>query len=1007
MQTDAAQSNLSSAGNLIVVTTAGSLQTLAAGGAVSAAGNLLMQAGGLTSDLTLGAAVSNTAGATSLKAGRALVQNANITASGNGTVDARAATSIGMADGVLTSSASGNIRYAAGSTLTLGALSTTGNVSLSASSITDSGTSGTTDVTANELRLVTMGTASGNGAGTASNHLKLNVSKLAASVLGAGGLYVTEANDLVIGTLSAINVNGVNADGTVTATTDAAQSNLTSAGHLIVVTTAGSIETQLAGGALSAAGNLLMQAGGLTSDLTLGAAVSNTAGATSLKAGRALVQNANITASGNGTVDARAATSIGMADGVLTSSASGNIRYAAGSTLTLGALSTTGNVSLSASSITDSGTSGTTDVTANELRLVTMGTASGNGAGTASNHLKLNVSKLAASVLGAGGLYVTEANDLVIGTLSAINVNGVNADGTVTATTDAAQSNLTSAGHLIVVTTAGSLQTLAAGGAVSAAGDLLVQAGAITLGAAVSNTAGSSRVNAAGSIVQNANITASGAGQSIDLMATGAITMGQGATTASANGAVSLNAVTGDITVETLDAGTAKVQVTAQAGSILDRADSGAVDITAGALMLSAGNSIGNVGNALEISVDTLSASAGAGGLYVLESDGLAIGSVAVTGEGAVQVNVASGNLTLGVGGIQTTGAGTVVLGTQSASGAVTLNGTVSTDLGTITVQAAGAFGQNAQLVSNHGAVVVTAGTDAVFAAGSGIQTDANVSVRAAHNLVMPDARVDAGSGLISLSAGNLLEPGVVHTNGRVTLVTDASGTVVFSRTGDRLADDIQVTSNHLDIQAELSSPGAVLRIATLTPAAGSLQYDIVIGGHDLGSAGTALYLSLQEIDRLQEGFSQIVLGNGQAGQTVVLQGLTDAATAASSPVVFKDPVLVDLSGAGSKLGLTGQVQGQSLLVVGTGATTVLLAADLRMSGNITVGGTLKVANASAITSTAGNLVLGEITGLKGAADPAEVLSLSANGGNLVVNGSVHARPGRLAGEAGGGRHLQ
>jgi hypothetical protein len=72
------------------------------------------------------------------------------------------------------------------------------------------------NVTAEELRIVTTGTASGNGAGTGANHLEVNVAKLAADVngTGTGGLFLTESSALDIGTLSAINVNQVGANGT-------------------------------------------------------------------------------------------------------------------------------------------------------------------------------------------------------------------------------------------------------------------------------------------------------------------------------------------------------------------------------------------------------------------------------------------------------------------------------------------------------------------------------------------------------------------------------------------------------------------------------------------------------------------------------------------------------------------------------------------------------------------------------------------------------------------------
>ena len=482
-------------------------------------------------------------------------------------------------------------------------------------------------------------------------------------------------------------------------------------------------------------------------------------------------------------------------------------------------------------------------------------------------------------------------------------------------------------------------------------------------------------------------------------MAGNGITMGQGATTISANGKLTLQASTGDITVETLNAGSADVAITATTGSVLDRNDSGAVDIFGAGVILTAGNGIGTLANPLETSVDTLTAAVGAGGVFVLESDGLTIDQIITTDAGSVQVSVAAGGLTLGAGGIHT-GAGSVVLSALSSLSTVTLGGNITTDAGAITIRAAGALGLNALLTSQHGAVMLTAGTNAVFASGANISTDAAVRVRADGDLLMSDASVQADSGDILLSAGHMLVPGIAHTSGLARLVTDADGVLVFNRANDRLGENIDAITNHLDIQANLSSSGAVLTIAPLTPALGSKPADIVIGGKDSGNAGTSLSLTLEEIDRIQDGFTTIVLGNGQIDQAVVIQGLNDAVLPAAEAVVFKDPVVVDLSGTGGKLGVTGQVVGESLTVLGSGTVTGLVAADIRMSGSITVGGLLKVASASALTSTAGNLVLGAIAGLNGTADPAEVLSLSAHGGNLVVNGAVSDLDGLLVSAA-------
>ncbi|RUT67574.1 hypothetical protein D0817_25735, partial [Flavobacterium cupreum] len=73
--------------------------------------------------------------------------------------------------------------------------------------------------------------------------------------------------------------------------------------------------------------------------------------------------------------------------------------------------------------------------------------------------------------------------------------------------------------------------------------------------------------------------------------------------------------------------------VRATLGSIIDEDATPAeteVDIVAAGLQLSAAFGIGSGANALETTVGTLSAQTGAGGLFIVESDGLTVGAVTV-----------------------------------------------------------------------------------------------------------------------------------------------------------------------------------------------------------------------------------------------------------------------------------------------------------------------------------------------------------------------------------------
>ncbi|PWF47959.1 hypothetical protein, partial [Massilia glaciei] len=291
-------------------------------------------------------------------------------------VELSAGGAVTMDDGVATTAGT-NLRYEAGGVLGIGALSAV-NVSLIAGSIVDSG-SGDTDVTATTLRLVTTGTAAGEGAGTGAAHLQIAVATLAASVAGTGngGLYLDEANAIVLGTVDAITVDRLAADGSSSVVSDLGMSGVTSGANLVLGSAAGSVTVL---NPLTANGNILLEAN--SGALGITAAISSAGGSISLSSLNSITQNANILTIGGGSIDLRSnAGSVAMADGTTASAVNGNIRYVAATTITLGAISTGADVSLSASSISDSG-SVDVDVSANQLRLVTTGTQAGEGAGT-------------------------------------------------------------------------------------------------------------------------------------------------------------------------------------------------------------------------------------------------------------------------------------------------------------------------------------------------------------------------------------------------------------------------------------------------------------------------------------------------------------------------------------------------------------------------------------------------------------------------------------------------
>jgi hypothetical protein len=622
------------------------------------------------------------------------------------------------------------------------------------------------------------------------------------------------------------------------------------------------------------------------------------------------------------------------------------------------------------------------------------------------NAIETNVSTLSLSA-GAGGAFVTETNAVTVDTLT-VAVNRVGSDASVPATASGTasvtQEDLSSAGKLVLISSAGDI-TINAGTAASdgvqTAGNLLLQAsaGAITLSANLTNSTGHTSLNANGNIVQNANITAGAAGATVELIAGGAISMGAGATIGTNNGNILMNAAGGDVALETLNAGTGNVAITAS-GNILDAHATAVEDITAAGLILKAGNGIGyDVSvNAIETNVSTLSLSAGAGGAFVTETNAVTVDTLTVAvnrvGSDASVPATASGTASVTQEDLSTSGAGNLWL---STGGTLTLNpGTaatsgVSTASGNITLVSTGTATDiivNANIVSSSGTVNLTAARDVSMANGVGLNTNAAVNVKAtAGDVFMPNASISAGAGNVSVNGLNTVTPGVVITTGSAVIDTGPSGQVVFSQpSGSGAANQgINVVSNSVSIITPLSSAGGSLLVAPLNS---SSPVAIVVGGTDPGGV---LHLGINEVNLLQNGFADITLGNAQANQSIVLNGGTTA-----TPLHFLDPLVINAGGAANTVALSGVLTGDSFTVQGSLAntSTTLTAADISMAGDIVLSGVVQVGSGATVI-TAGNnatdavtgslTVSGNIVGLGGANETLEIRSEN----NVQVTGSV------------------
>jgi hypothetical protein len=635
--TDVKQSDVrTTAGNGAIVLVTGGDLTLNDGTAATdmtalsahGTGNVLLTTTGST---TINAAVLSGTGHITVLATATLAQNANLTTGTTGTVDLEAnLISASLTSNVTTGS--GDIRFLSATNIILGGvITTTGNVSLTATagSISDLDANAAVDIVATGLRLV-----AGLGLGTTTNHLETTITTLTARAT-SGGIYLDETNALIVDDVT-VTIQKVGVDAGVTATTDVTQSDVrTTAGNGSIVLVTGGDLTLNDGTAatdttsLSAhgTGNVLLTTTGAT---TINAAVLSGTGHITVLATATLAQNANLTTASTGTVDLEA----NLISASLTSnvtSGSGDIRFLSATDIILGGvITTTGNVSLTATagSISDLDANAAVDIVATGLRLV-----AGLGLGTTTNHLETTITTLTARAT-SGGIYLDETNALIVDDVT-VTIQKVQLDNSLVATTDVKQSDVrTTAGNGAIVLVTGGDLTLNDGTAatdmtaLSAHGTgnvLLSTTGATTVNADLLSGSGHLTVLATATLAQNANLTTGTTG-TVDLEAN-LISASLTSNVTTGTGAIRFLSAT-NIILGGVITTTGHVSLTAMAGSISDLDANAAVDIVATGLRLVAGLGLGTTTNHLETTVTTLTARATSGGIYLDETNALIVDDV-------------------------------------------------------------------------------------------------------------------------------------------------------------------------------------------------------------------------------------------------------------------------------------------------------------------------------------------------------------------------------------------
>lgn len=893
--TDAALAGINSAGSLVLLGN-GVVQVRAAttaGGTVllsSSAGSLSIDADLRSStaavslsaavDLTVTAKVSSDGAARSLDllAGRdVLLQQGSSLVSNNGVIAVQAG------DGVL-------IELIDAGTANVAVIAGTGSIS-------DGDAAGDTevDIKAAGLRL----TSAGGQIGAANNAIETTVTSLTAA---AASVAVAETQGLRIDRVAVV-LQRIGADGVAVALDLGAQEDVVAAGMVLLSVAAGDLQVE--GGtasptvAISAGADLLLRAA--AGNLIVNAGLS-AGGPTSLRASGdatfGVVGDVSL-GGASASLDVEAGSSINMADGTVFSAVNGPMRLAAGLNMSLGTLSTGGDVSLSARTITDVG-GAEVDVSARGLRIVTIGAGTTQGFGTAAAPIQIQVTTLAANVAGtgAGGLFVREADGLSVDTVGPVVVQRVGSDGLRTDVSDAALSDLVSAGNVVLVSAAGDVSLNdginADGRGLQAGANVLIDsAGDLNMSAALRSTAGSISLLAVGAINDNAEISIARTGRTIDVQAGGAVTQGAAGVLANVDAAIRVQAG-GNIAVASITAGRGNVSLISLGGSIVEAGSDAAADVVAAGLRLSAAVGIGSSAERLDTAVATLSARAGSGGIWLQESDAVRVGDVAVsvkrvstlattatdiadatqsdlltTHNGSIALLTLSGSIVFDDGSAPANGSGVHADGTGSLSlqargtgavldlsnqtltqqGDVLLDSAISLQ-GSLTVNAGGAITLTGAINGQAGGaadnvVLHAAGAVHLIGAVGGLQPLAGLSIDGASDVNFDQALTLSGN-LTVAASGNITLAGALQLNGGNLLLASSNTAInatIASTTG---AVSLQSTGGVL-LNARIGTQGSSILIGAggtvMTTANGRIDTlgDVrVTAGQDIQFGDTA-----------------------------------------------------------------------------------------------------------------------------------------------------------------------
>ena len=896
---------------------------------------------------------------------------------------------------------------AAGSITLAGAIAAGGNwdtLSLrTGASLNDGNAAAGADITVTNLAI-----RAATGIGAPANPLETQVTNLAFSNTGAGGVAIANTGALTIASVDGLAASS-GGSGTTTIT---ASSPLTVSANLIQ---AGSID--LTAGESAAAGDDLT--------VTTGITIRSTAGEVTLRAGD------QVTLAGTSLVESTAG--------------SGTVTLLSGSSDSDGA-----------GAISGTGRASAPNVVLDSL----------TGVGTAGSFFNATAGTLAARSRAGGGVFVSEADGVTLNTIGSVaNVAAGGAAYTLRAAgaiTVSGAVNTTGTGVTALATTVGSIAANANVGNGSAATGLS-SAGQITGTGTISGTnvaldsvlgvgvSAADRVNTAadtlaarsttggGVFVSEANAVtlddvagvtnAAAGGAAYNIAAAGALTVsgpvnptGSGTTTlATTAGGIALGANVGNAGAATTL--TSAANITRSAGSVFGTTVALSTP-TAGA------NGIGTSGSPIQTTAATITAAAGSGGVFITESDGA---SFTASATGAGNIALASTSGTLDIGGATSTASGNVTL---SSADDVTISAAVNAGSGSVLINANTAGADGAGFTQNAGGSIATAST-----ANNAVFINVNSAANGSGSAVLRDISTGSGGTIAASTAiggstagGSITQTsGVLNTGtGSILLSTPTGGASSIGTSGAPIqtnADSILVQSGAGGIfvteatGASFFAPNAAgAGNIALTSTTGTLT---VSGAASTGS-GTIT---------LTSGDAVAVTGSVNAGSGKVAvnantdgagaQGFSNSGTITTTNTAT-DAIAVKVNAAA---GGTGSAAIGAGITAGTAATgtinidvvngspaggAITRSAGTLTANTVTLNAATGIGSAGALVTAASNL--GASNAVSGNVNVANIGPLTitgiaqagggdvtvANAGNVVVGGNVTAGAGNVALTAGG-----